>query len=91
MRLIIEYQIGDDCTWWATETQPCIYESKQKLLQDIENWVASYLVSNDSTFTEHSKDFGGMTLWISDIVKSGHYEEPTIYTIDEYFEHVEKL
>lgn len=38
-RLILILHLGDACTWSAEETIPVLYESKEKLLRDLDEFV----------------------------------------------------
>lgn len=83
MRLIIKYQIGDDCTWWASEIIPIIYESAEKFIIDFEEKLKESIDDKKSNF-----ELAGRVWDCSDFIEyeSGSFNYPDIYTVDEWFD-----
>ena len=86
MRLIIEYQVGDGCTFSGTDTVPVEYESAEAFAVDFEKAVrdsrgsnnrGDFIFANREWNDDHHgyQDSGKWTYW-----------GPTILTVDEWFE-----
>lgn len=78
MRLVIEYIVSDDCTYWSTNTHPVIYESAEAFIVDFEEACRKHL--NDMNFS-----FAGETFCADDFIKNNQFEPPNIMTVDEWF------
>jgi len=39
MRLVVQYSVGDGCSWYAEITVPVVYESAEAFLVDFEEIV----------------------------------------------------
>lgn len=101
MKLVIEYQIGDDYTWGATLTLPVEYESAEAFLVDFEELVMKTRADfiRDDTLNDRSKPGDGWLSLETEFTLAGHRfswdrfwsnEDKTIYpprimTIDEWF------
>jgi hypothetical protein len=85
MRLVLEYTIGDGCTYHCDETIPFVYDSAEQAYVDFEEAAQKAFLSH-STFT-----FGGRTINSTHFFDDdGNYYPPEMYTIDEWFKDVEK-
>jgi hypothetical protein len=84
MRLIIEYDVTDGCTFSCTNTFPLEYESAEQLLVDIEHNVAEYVIWNaqrekEFDFVIGDADFA--TKYV-ELVKKYPYTSPTMQIKD---------
>lgn len=104
MRLIMQYQDSDDCTYSCTVTLPFIYESAEAALEDFSTVLNAtvkawndYRNDNSVGFTVPKCDgyftFAGHEFTIGDFISNGGKSVylPEIYTIDEYFKDVENV
>lgn len=88
MRLIIEYGIGDGCTYGCTETVPVEYESAEAFAVDFEQ-LCNENKRNHQTFL-----FAG-NFWHASNHLSRYdaktnecpYDAPDIFTVDEWFKY----
>lgn len=88
MRFVMEYSIGDGCTWYGTEIVPFEYESKEKFLYDM---MTACLEAVDRK--EYVFNFLGRELEIETFGYFEHKEkrkgfefcEPRIQTLEEWF------
>lgn len=78
MRLVIEYQTGDGCTYWAKETIPIEYASPEAFAVDFEIACKDNIDRVDFWFADK--------LWESmNHIERGVYYAPDAYTVDEWF------
>ena len=89
MRLIIEYQVSDGCTYSCTVTQPVVYESAEHFAVDFEQFCRNTLADCLACFPTLPK-FAGIEWDPTDFITDDGYFGPQIMTVDEYFEQVEK-
>ena len=90
MRYIVEYSIGDECTWWATETEPIIFDGDPEDIQ-----IAFMLAITEAPPNANDVKFGGVIFTVSDFFARDYngveyYQPPSFYTVDEWFAKVEK-
>lgn len=93
-KLIVEYWVGDGCTYSATETYPILYESKAKFIAALETHFLIHLdalkVATNSLI--YKFDLGGRTWDIQQFISAEwpNYEPifnpPLIYTVEEWFD-----
>jgi hypothetical protein len=89
MQLVIEYDAGDGCTWWARCTIPVIYESAEAFAVDFETFCLQYrdvYVYPDPEFAGHTWDMDHFFPY-NDKRERCEYTAPEIYTVDEWFAH----
>lgn len=90
MRLIVEYNVGDGHTWYATETVPVIYESAEAFIVDFEEFVKDKVAKKD---VFNLCKFAGREWDITDFYKGDFTGDsfywPRVYTVDEFFAGVE--
>lgn len=88
MRLIMEVEDGDGYTYSCTITYPIVAESPESALCELEELVNESLLSRDVfTFSGHVLMYDSFVTWDDE---KHTFFAPTFYTIDEYFEYVEK-
>jgi hypothetical protein len=85
MRLVIRYDIGDDCTWWAQETLPVEYESAEKFLVDFEEAVWAAHKEADRSWYYQEFTVAGLKFNICHFIVNGEFQPPAILTVDEWF------
>lgn len=57
-RLILEYEQSDNCTYFATNTIPIVYQSKKNACSDLETILLKYLIAieeRDLKLNQHEK------------------------------------
>lgn len=84
MRLVIEYVVTDNYTYWATETNPVEYESAEAFAVDFEAMV------RESHQSRRGEFYLADTQWPSHecmkfIDGEWKYTAPDIMTVDEWF------
>ena len=86
MKLVLEYQQSDGCTYSCTNTLPIEYESAEGLSVDIEAAMrkAHADCKGDITFAGHVLDVGSFFYHTDAGLQ---YDEPRIFTIDEWFKY----
>lgn len=82
MKLIIEHQYGDGCTYEHTDTIPIEYESSEQLICDMEEWAKKE--NNSKTLYCHG--WGGFGIEPNTILRKAQYMSIDIYTLEEWFE-----
>ncbi len=88
MKLILEYQESDGCTYSCTNTHPIEYESAEALSVALEKAMRKGL---DERVGE--VQFAGFNFYpprffyVDTSTKAMVYDEPHIWTIDEWFDH----
>jgi hypothetical protein len=85
MRLIVTYSVGDGYTYSATVTEPVIHESPESFIVEFEEKCTKAHNGDDSEF-----EVGGQTFNAYDFYEEGRYFGPSILTVDQYFEQLEK-
>jgi hypothetical protein len=97
-KLVIVYQVGDDCTWSAEKVVPVEYESVAALTEKFTEWAdvacAASLVEHKWISSEHLVigkhrfEIGNFTYRAGDHAREYLYkvEMPDIYELDEWFE-----
>lgn len=103
MRLIMEYTVSDGFTWWATRTIPVIYQSEPEFKDDFELILLSMIDERKALqkMDRHEEfitsfEIGGQKFDFFDFVSWGEdkkepsYELPVVYSVDKWFEEVEK-
>ena len=55
MRLVVQFQIGDGCTYSCTETIAVVYDSAEQLLVDLEDAVNNYIKSHEQYYKDYEK------------------------------------
>jgi hypothetical protein len=79
-RLVLEYQLSDECTYSFTCTVPIVYESAEKFLVDFEE-----LCQPDSDGDYNEFELCGEKFDPCDFYCNGKYYDPNVYTVDEWF------
>jgi hypothetical protein len=87
MRLIIEYTVSDSYTCWCTITVPVVSESAEAFIVEFEK---NFHQSDGKYVGTGSFTISGQLFQADDFVQDGYYTPPEIYTVDEWFEYVEK-
>ena len=89
MKLILEYDIGDGCTYGCTETVPINYESAEALIVDFEEKCkAAKKEWEFPTGTyRYVFEIGGQTFDFTNFFVKEEYFSPRIFTVDEWFIH----
>ncbi len=89
MRLVVQYSVGDGCSWYAENTVPVVYESAEAFLVDFEEIVKPYMDKNSSWYY-NKREFvlGGQQFDCSDFFFEGRYYAPEVMTVDEWFDEV---
>lgn len=84
MRLVIEYGVGDDYTWWATVTVPVEYESAEAFAVEFEAGVKECRQDRRSSFyfADTEWDSGDFVEFVE---REWKYTAPEIMTVDEWF------
>lgn len=88
MRFVMEYSIGDECTWWGTDIVPFEYENKEKFLYDMMTACLEAVDRKAYAFQFIGREF--------DVLHFGYYKnkekqkgfefnEPRIQTLEEWF------
>ena len=83
MRLIIEYTVGDGCTYHCINTEPVEYESPEAFAVDFEKAVKDAVNCHDFFFAGRA--------WVPsnhgyyDSNRVWWYTAPDILTVDEWF------
>jgi hypothetical protein len=92
MRLIVTYSVGDGYTYYATVTEPVIHESPESFIVEFEEKCKEPSDEYMSEFT-----VGGASFCASNFYERAEgypvkyfYTAPTILTVDQYFEQLEK-
>ena len=93
MRLVMLCQITDECTYSYTETVPFEYESKEAFLYDLLEKTLK-AVENCTTVNIFGYEFYYTTFGYFKDARPGEknpkpnfeFNEPRVYTIDEWFE-----
>jgi hypothetical protein len=92
MRLIVTYSVGDGYTYSATVTEPVIHESPESFIVEFEEKCTKAHNGDDSEF-----EVGGASFCASNFYELAEgypvkyfYITPTILTIDQFFEELEK-
>ncbi|PCJ96664.1 MAG: hypothetical protein COA52_01305 [Hyphomicrobiales bacterium] len=93
MRLICEYQTTTEVEAW-NHVSPFIYESAEAFIVHFEDKMKAYLAA-DSNKKEYIFNLGGMIFECPDHFYRDSDDKcvinlPEIYTIDEWFYHVER-
>lgn len=92
MRLVLEYQDTDDCTYSCAVTYPIEYESAEALSVDFERAMRAGLGSQSSATVM----FAGLEMYppnffyVDTHTQARVYCDPNIWTIDEWFNHHHK-
>lgn len=93
MRLIIEYSVGDGCTYGCTETVPVEYESPEAFLVDFEN-ACKENKNNPRDFVFAGKQWSADSFWnlnyTTKPILVDEFFPPDIFTVDEWFERHEQ-
>jgi len=87
MRLVIEYTVGDGCTYHAVNTVPVEYESAEAFFVEFEEACKEVRVQAKQT-RRHWLEFTFAGLeWDADcfFTSDGDYCPPEILTVDEWF------
>lgn len=84
MQLVMQYGIGDGCTFWCTNTHPFIYESAEQALVDFE---IALKIAIDDKINCGEFSFAGITMAVYVFVDDGIITLPNIWTVDEWFTH----
>lgn len=88
MRLIMEYDVSDDFTYWCTVTLPIEAESKLEALRELEHLVMEAACGDGYfEFCGHELSCDGFTQGRGEDLL---FVDPQIMTIDEWFKTVEK-
>jgi hypothetical protein len=89
MRLVVQYSVGDGCSWYAENTVPVVYESAEAFLVDFEEIVKPYMDKNSSRYyAKREFVLGGQQFDCSDFFFEGKYQAPDVMTVDEWFDEV---
>lgn len=86
MRLVLEYHVGDGCTYSCTNTLPFEYESAEAALVDLEDAVLKRVAGVGPGNWSDVIQFAGHSLEAGDFMENGKFWPPQIMTIDEWFE-----
>ncbi len=85
MRLIVTYSVSDGCTYSFIVTEPVIHKSPESFIVEFEEKCKEQSDEYMSEFT-----VGGASFCASNFYEDGRYFGPTILTVDQYFEELEK-
>lgn len=83
MRLVIEYVVGDGCTYHCTNTTPIEYESAEAFAVEFEEACRVNLLN--TRWPLQNFTFAGKEWDVSDFYFDGIYIAPEIFTVDEWF------
>jgi hypothetical protein len=86
MRLIVEYHVGDGCTFECDTTVPVVYESAEAFLVHFEEICHARIHMN---WREHHFTLGGQEFNADFFFFEGKFQAPDIMTVDEFFAKVE--
>ena len=87
MRLVVQYSVGDGCSWYAENTIPVVYDSAEAFLVDFEEIVKPYMDKNSSRYyAKREFVLGGQQFDCSDFFFEKQYQQPDVMTVDEWFE-----
>lgn len=85
-RIIMEYDIGDDCTWGAIKTVPMFAD---RSTVEEEFMLLAYEAKNNKqaefTFANHEFDVSNFFYYERYDSHDIHYKEPRFFTVDQYF------
>lgn len=89
MRLVLQYTVSDDCTYWATVTLPVDHDSPEDFLSSLELLArnASLAPNLPGRIPGSFRMRGvGQPLYYEDFIQKGVFVAPTIMTLEEWFE-----
>ena len=93
-KIVMEYPTGDSCTWWATNTHPIRYESPESALVDFEAAWKKAQEEGKTSFMIFGREFSVFEfeecLTPFDKGHSRKFIAPNFFTVDEWFEAVER-
>ena len=92
-KLVIQYSVGDECTFSCEENRPFLYESLEKAEYDLlctwEEHNALHATAYTATkgYVSSNFEFAGMTFDLSDFSTDGktYNSPPEIYTLEDWF------
>jgi hypothetical protein len=84
MRLVIEYSVGDGCTYSCTETVPVEYSSPEAFAVDFEQFCLSEHAS--TVWPRRVAIFAGRSWNVDDFFADDQFWAPGVMTVDEWFE-----
>lgn len=82
-KLILQYQVSDDCTFSVTETVPFYGESVEAALFDLE--ILWEKPRKDSMGFAKPFNFAGVEFYKSDFTCDGEFHPPRIMTVEDWF------
>jgi hypothetical protein len=80
VRLVVEYNDSDGCTYSCTMTKAVVYESAEAFAVDFEAWCNKH----KGEFHPGQK-FAGVIFSPSSFFEEGVYYGPNVMTVDEWF------
>ena len=83
MQLVIEYSVGDGCTWGCTNTVPVEYESPEAFAVDFEQFCLCEHARTDRL--RPGAIFAGLSWSVEAFFVDGQYWAPDVMTVDEWF------
>lgn len=88
MRLVVEYSIGDGCTYHCITTVPVEYESAEAFIVDLEQNCRE--MRSRSGWNRVAIELGGQKFdaddFFPDISQDDKFYPPDIFTVDEWFQ-----
>jgi hypothetical protein len=86
MKLVLIYDVGDNCTYWFERTVPIEYESAETLIVDFENVAKNAYCSDKWDFVFAGHTFDAYNFFENNTFdKNDDYICPKIMTVDEWF------
>ena len=86
MKLIMQHSVGDGDTWYYTSTIPIEYESKEKLMYHILELTLESIENKKYGFNLGSQSFRAAEFGFDFDSQKLDFTEPSIYTLEEWFE-----
>jgi hypothetical protein len=90
MRLVIEYNDSDGCTFSCDVTVPVVYESAEAFAVDFEKFCKEIHAKElAGDYSSSLVKFAGKSWGTSYFFEDGVYYAPSISTVDEWFRDLE--
>lgn len=91
VRLVVQYDSGDGCTFSCTNTHPIMAESAEAVAVEFEAAAKKAFADGEHEFTMYGVDFDTMSFFVgahvggSLSIAKRTYSPPSIFTLDEWF------
>lgn len=85
-RLVVEYTVGDGCTYSSQNTVPVLYESGEAFLVNFEEWCKK----NKDASGLNGPEFAGQEFFPYNFFENDVYYAPSVYTVEEWFAEQDK-